>query len=73
MKKKWSYFPQKQKDNKEKVHIPLSNAVLCLLKRQNDILVFSGYYYIMEIKGEKVMTEQLQDLHIHDLRRTYLH
>ncbi len=78
--KKWSYFPQKQKkDNKEKVHVPLCNQVLCLLKAKakKDNLVFSGYYYrYIDFQWQKLkqnITIDLKDLHIHDLRRTHLH
>jgi integrase len=78
--KKWSYLPQKQKkDNKEKVHVPLSNEVIRLLKERNTATtkVFDGYYHRDVVrKWDKIKqntTKDMKDLHIHDLRRTHLH
>ena len=77
--KKWSYFPQKQKkEDKEKVHVPLSNTVMRLLqnKKNNKEKVFAMSYDSIDYWWQKLkqnITTDLKDLHIHDLRRTHLH
>jgi integrase len=76
---RWVYAPQKQQeDKKEIVHIPLSAEVIeiiCKRKKEGEYVFDTSYLAVRHawISMKKRLPLSLQDLTIHDLRRTHLH
>ena len=76
---RWVYQPQKQQeDKKEIVHIPLSKKVIeiiCKRKKEGEYVFDTDYLAVRHawVSMKKRLPLSLQDLTIHDLRRTHVH